>query len=82
MPRALEMLYATLRGIEQGKIDGIEAIDILLNEELSLRENRRIKAARCMVGAGGLLLGQLMRTVGPIDISDELQSLQGQTTIH
>lgn len=45
MPRALEMLDATLRGIEQGKIDGIEAIDILLNEELSLRENRRIKAA-------------------------------------
>ncbi|WP_281417154.1 IS21-like element helper ATPase IstB [Sphingobium phenoxybenzoativorans] len=37
MPRALEMLDATLRGIEQGKIDGIEAIDILLNEELSLR---------------------------------------------
>lgn len=45
MPRALEMLDATLRGIEQGKIDGVEAIDILLNEELSLRENRRIKAA-------------------------------------
>ena len=45
MPRALEMLDATLRGIEQGKIDGIEAIDILLNEELSLRESRRIKAA-------------------------------------
>jgi DNA replication protein DnaC len=45
MPRALEMLDATLRGIEQGKIDGVEAIDILLSEELSLRENRRIKAA-------------------------------------
>lgn len=45
MPRALEMLDTTLRGIEQGKIDGIEAIDILLNEELSLRESRMIKAA-------------------------------------
>jgi DNA replication protein DnaC len=45
MPRALEMLDATLRRIEQGEIDGIEAIDDLLTEELSLRENRRIKAA-------------------------------------
>ncbi|MEA3388824.1 MAG: IS21-like element helper ATPase IstB, partial [Pseudomonadota bacterium] len=31
--------------IEQGQIDGIEALDELLGEELSLRENRRIKAA-------------------------------------
>jgi DNA replication protein DnaC len=45
MPRALEMLDATLRRIEQGEIDGIEAIDDLLAEELSLRENRRVKAA-------------------------------------
>jgi DNA replication protein DnaC len=45
MPRALEMLDATLRRIEQGQIDGIEAIDNLLTEELTLRETRRIKAA-------------------------------------
>jgi DNA replication protein DnaC len=45
MPRALEMLDATLRRIEQGQIDGVEALDQLLLEELSLRENRRIKAA-------------------------------------
>ena len=45
MPRALEMLDATLRRIEQGQIDGVEALDELLTEELSLRENRRIKAA-------------------------------------
>lgn len=45
MPRALEMLDVTLRRIEQGQIDGIEALDTLLLEELSLRENRRIKAA-------------------------------------
>jgi DNA replication protein DnaC len=45
MPRALEILDATLRRIEQGQIDGIEALDELLGEELSLRENRRIKAA-------------------------------------
>jgi DNA replication protein DnaC len=45
MPRALEMLDATLRRIERGEIDGIEAIDDLLTKELSLRENHRIKAA-------------------------------------
>src|ERR1700691_3918901 len=45
MPRALEMLDATLRRIEQGQIDGIEALDELLLEELSLREHRRINAA-------------------------------------
>ena len=45
MPRALEMLDATLRRIEQGQIDGVEALDELLTEELSLRETRRIKAA-------------------------------------
>ncbi len=36
------MLDATMRRIEQGQIDRIEAIDDLLTEELSLRENRRI----------------------------------------
>lgn len=45
MPRALEMLDATLRRIEQGQIDGIEALDDLLLEELSLRESRRIRSA-------------------------------------
>src|ERR1700735_3898876 len=45
MPRALEMLDATLRRIEQGEIAAIEAIDDLLTEELTLRENRRVKAA-------------------------------------
>lgn len=45
MPRALEMLDTTIRRIEQGQINEIEAIDDLLAEELSLRENRRVKAA-------------------------------------
>jgi len=45
MPRALEVLDATLRRIEQGQIDGIEALDQLLVEELTVRENRRIKMA-------------------------------------
>jgi DNA replication protein DnaC len=48
MPRALEMLDATLRRIEQGEIHGIEALDHLLLEELTLRESRRIKAALMM----------------------------------
>ncbi len=45
MPRALEVLDATFRRIEQGEIDGIEALDQLLVEELTVRENRRIKTA-------------------------------------
>jgi DNA replication protein DnaC len=45
MPRALEVLDATLRRIEQGQIDGIEALDQLLVEELTVRDNRRIRTA-------------------------------------
>jgi hypothetical protein len=39
------VLDATLRRIEQGQINGIEALDQLLIEELTVRENRRIKTA-------------------------------------
>jgi DNA replication protein DnaC len=45
MPRALEMLDVTFRKIEQGEIDAIEALDHLLVEEVTIRENRRIKTA-------------------------------------
>jgi DNA replication protein DnaC len=45
MPRALEMLDVTMRRIEQGAIDGIEALDQLLVEELTVRENRRVRTA-------------------------------------
>src|SRR5271154_5169503 len=45
MPRALEILDVTVRGIERGEITAIEAIDTLLTEELTLRENRRVKMA-------------------------------------
>ncbi|MET3408870.1 hypothetical protein ABIC30_000019 [Methylobacterium sp. 1030] len=34
MPRALEVLDATVRRIEQGEIDGITALDEILMEEL------------------------------------------------
>jgi hypothetical protein len=45
MPRALEVLDAAIRRIEQGEIDGISALDEILTEELTLRENRRVKTA-------------------------------------
>lgn len=48
MPRALEMLDLTIRRIEQGEIDTIEALDQLLIEELTLRDNRRIKTSLMM----------------------------------
>ena len=47
MPRALEVLDTTRR-IEQGEIDGIGALDQILIEELTLRENRRVKTALLM----------------------------------
>jgi DNA replication protein DnaC len=48
MPRALEIPDVTLRGIERGETSALEAIDLLLSEELTLRENRRIKMALLM----------------------------------
>src|SRR5437763_5570849 len=48
MPRALEILDITVRGIERGEMTALEAIDVLLPEELTLRENRRIKMALLM----------------------------------
>lgn len=43
MPRALEALDHTVRQMERGEISALDAIDILLGEELSLREGRRIR---------------------------------------
>ena len=45
MPRALEALDHIVRRLEQGEIGALEAIDILLAEELTLRENSRIKTS-------------------------------------
>jgi DNA replication protein DnaC len=45
MPRALEILDVTMRGLERGEIGALEAIDALLVEELTVRESRRIKMA-------------------------------------
>jgi len=48
MPRALEIVDATVRRIERGEVTALEAIDALLAEELTLRENRRVKTALVM----------------------------------
>lgn len=45
MPRALEALEAVIQQIERGQLGAIEAIDILLAKEITVREGRRIKAA-------------------------------------
>jgi len=45
MPRALEALDAVVQQLERGQIGAIEAIDMLLAEEFTVREGRRIKAA-------------------------------------
>ena len=48
MPRALEIVDATVRRIERGEVSALEAIDALLAEELTLRENRRVRTALVM----------------------------------
>jgi DNA replication protein DnaC len=45
MPRALEALDQIVRRLEHGEVSALEAIDMLLSEELTLRENSRIKTA-------------------------------------
>lgn len=48
MPRALELIDATLRQLERGELTPLEAIDALLAEEFTLRENRRVRTALVM----------------------------------
>jgi DNA replication protein DnaC len=45
MARALEVLDQTVRQIERGEMTALDAIDTLLTEELTLRQNRRVKMA-------------------------------------
>ncbi len=45
MARALEVLDQTVRRIERGEMTALDAIDTLLAEELTLRQNRRVKMA-------------------------------------
>jgi DNA replication protein DnaC len=48
MPRALEIVDATVRRVERGELTALEVVDALLSEELSLRESRRVKTALVM----------------------------------
>jgi DNA replication protein DnaC len=63
MPRSLEVLEHLLRQLERGEISALEAIDSLLDEELTLRENRRVRAA--------LKMGRLLnvKTLAGFDFS-------------
>jgi DNA replication protein DnaC len=45
MARALEVLDTTVKALEQGETSPLEAFDLLLSEELTTRENRRVKMA-------------------------------------
>jgi len=45
MPRALETLDHIVQQLERGQLSALEAIDLLLAEEITVRESRRIKAA-------------------------------------
>src|SRR5512133_574366 len=46
MPRALEVLDQAVRQLERGETNALEVIDTLFAEELTLRENRRVKMAK------------------------------------
>lgn len=63
MPRALEILDQIMRQLERGEISALEAIEHLLDEELTLREGRRVKAA--------LKMGRLVnvKTLSSFDFS-------------
>jgi len=45
MPRGLEVLDETVGRLERGELSALEALDIVLAEELAIRETRRIKMA-------------------------------------
>ena len=52
MPRALEVLDQTVRQLERGETSALEVIDTLFAEELTLRENRRVKMAHLATALG------------------------------
>ena len=54
MPRALETLDHLVQQIERGQLGTLEAIELLLAEEITIRESRRIKAALQMARLGAV----------------------------
>src|ERR1700689_2944923 len=69
MPRALEILDVTMRGVERGEIGALEAIDALLVEELTIRENRRIKMAVQMAKLAAI------KTLAGLQVIDRAQAV-------
>jgi DNA replication protein DnaC len=63
MPRALEVVDSCVGRLDHGEITALEAIEQLLLEELTFRENRRIKTA--------LMMGRLgtIKTLAGYDFS-------------
>jgi hypothetical protein len=57
MPRAMAVLDQTIRQLECGQVSALEAIHSLLAEELTVRENRRIKTALARLTAVKTLAG-------------------------
>lgn len=66
MPRALEILDVTMRGVERGEIGALEAIDALLVEELTIRENRRIKMAVQMAKLAAIKAVEMVSRCGEL----------------
>jgi DNA replication protein DnaC len=54
MPRALETLDHIVQQLERGQVSALDAIDLLLAEEITVRESRRIKAALQMARLGNI----------------------------
>ena len=54
MPRALETLDHIVQQLERGQLSALDAIDLLLAEEITVRESRRIKAALQMARLGNI----------------------------
>jgi len=65
MARALEVLDDVVAQLEQKQLSSLEAIDLLLAEEFSTRENRRIKMA--------LMTARLtqLKTLDSFDLAEE-----------
>jgi len=63
MPRAIEVIDTCVGMLDRGEMTGVEAIEQLLAEELTFRENRRIKTA--------LMMGRLgpIKTLAGYDFS-------------
>lgn len=63
MPRAIEVVDACVARLDHGEVTALEAIEQLLLEELTFRENRRIKTA--------LVMGRLgtIKTLAGFDFS-------------